>query len=280
MHSFLKLNFLKILFITFFIFQLTTNISFAEIPPDIKKIITRGKLIVAINGIDYPPFFYHTADNKFEGIDIDIAKDLAKYLDVNVEFNRSAKTFAEVIKLVENEKADIAISALSGTLTRGILVRVSDPYLIPNQVVIINRILELKISNNIKIPPEKGKIAILNNASYEDFSKQNYEFLKTNFKDFSIVKYDSLENAFNDVLEEKILGVYVDEVYANNLLSSNKKSNLYVRKKIIQDAIDPICVILNWKSTNLANWINLYIRRMKNNGKEKQLIKKYMRDIK
>lgn len=280
MHSFLKLNFLKILFITFFIFQLTTNISFAEIPPDIKKIITRGKLIVAINGIDYPPFFYHTADNKFEGIDIDIAKDLAKYLDVNVEFNRSAKTFAEVIKLVENEKADIAISALSGTLTRGILVRVSAPYLIPNQVVIINRILELKISNNIKIPPEKGKIAILNNASYEDFSKQNYEFLKTNFKDFSIVKYDSLENAFNDVLEEKILGVYVDEVYANNLLSSNKKSNLYVRKKIIQDAIDPICVILNWKSTNLANWINLYIRRMKNNGKEKQLIKKYMRDIK
>ncbi len=280
MHSFLKLNFLKILFITFFIFQLTTNISFAEIPPDIKKIITRGKLIVAINGIDYPPFFYHTADNKFEGIDIDIAKDLAKYLDVNVEFNRSAKTFAEVIKLVENEKADIAISALSGTLTRGILVRVSDPYLIPNQVVIINRILELKISNNIKIPPEKGKIAILNNASYEDFSKQNYEFLKTNFKDFSIVKYDSLENAFNDALEEKILGVYVDEVYANNLLSSNKKSNLYVRKKIIQDAIDPICVILNWKSTNLANWINLYIRRMKNNGKEKQLIKKYMRDIK
>ena len=151
MHSFLKLNFLKILFITFFIFQLTTNISFAEIPPDIKKIITRGKLIVAINGIDYPPFFYHTADNKFEGIDIDIAKDLAKYLDVNVEFNRSAKTFAEVIKLVENEKADIAISALSGTLTRGILVRVSDPYLIPNQVVIINRILELKISNNINI---------------------------------------------------------------------------------------------------------------------------------
>lgn len=280
MHSFLKLNFLKILFITFFIFQLTTNISFAEIPPDIKKIITRGKLIVAINGIDYPPFFYHTADNKFEGIEIDIAKDLAKYLDVNVEFNRSAKTFAEVIKLVENEKADIAISALSGTLTRGILVRVSDPYLIPNQVVIINRILELKISNNIKIPPEKGKIAILNNASYEDFSKQNYEFLKTNFKDFSIVKYDSLENAFNDALEEKILGVYVDEVYANNLLSSNKKSNLYVRKKIIQDAIDPICVILNWKSTNLANWINLYIRRMKNNGKEKQLIKKYMRDIK
>ncbi len=280
MHSFLKLKILKKLLLCFFIFITAVSSSFAEVPPDIKKIITRGKLIVAINSIDYPPFFYHTADNKFEGIDIDLAKDIAKYLDVNVEFNRSAKTFADVIKLVENDKADIAVSALSGTLTRGILVRVSDPYLIPNQVVIINRLLELNINNNIKIPAEKGKIAILNNASYEDFSKQNYEYLKNNFKDFSIVKYDSLENAFNDTLEGKILGVYVDEIYANNLLSNNKKSNLYVRKKIIHDAIDPICVILNWKSNNLANWINLYIRRMKNNGKEKMLIKKYMRELK
>ena len=252
----------------------------AEIPPDIKKIISRGKIIIAINGINYPPFFYEAKNNKLEGIDVDISKDIAKYLGVNVEFDRSAKTFKDVVKLVENEKADLAISALSGTLNRGISVRVSNPYFLPNQVVITNRLLELKINNDLKIPPENGKIAVSNNAAYEDFANQNYEFFKSNFKDFSFVKYDSLENAFNDVIEGKILGLYVDEIYANNLLASDKRANLYVRKKIVTDAVDPICIILNWKAPNLANWINLYITRMKNNGKEKALAKKYMKEMK
>ncbi|WGL59451.1 ABC transporter substrate-binding protein [Pigmentibacter sp. JX0631] len=271
---------IKIFSFTILILLLSNNYARAEIPPDIKKIISRGKIIIAINGIDYPPFFYETKNSKLEGIDVDISKDIGKYLGVNVEFDRSAKTFKDVVKLVENEKADLAISALSGTLNRGISVRVSSPYFLPNQVVITNRLLELKINNDVKIPPENGKIAILNNAAYEDFANQNYEFFKNNFKDFSVVKYDSLENAFNDVIEGKILGLYVDEIYANNLLANDKRANLFVRKKIVTDAVDPICIILNWKTPNLANWINLYITRMKNNGKEKTLAKKYMKEMK
>lgn len=72
----------------------------------------------------------------------------------------------------------------------------------------------------------------------------------------------------------------MDEIYANNLLANDKRANLYVRKKIVTDAVDPICIILNWKAPNLANWINLYITRMKNNGKEKTLAKKYMKEMK
>lgn len=280
MHYFNLIKNIKYLFFILCIGFLSQQPISAEVPPDIKKIVARGKLIVAMNGIDYPPFFFHTPDNKFEGIDVDIAKDLAKHLAVDVEFNRSAKTFKDVIRLVEEDKADLAISALSGTLNRGISVRISDPYFAPNQVIIINRLLEIRINKSEKIPEEKEKLAILDNAAYEDFAEQNNEFLVNLFKNFSTVKYTSLENAFNDVIEGKILGLYVDEIYANNLLYDNKKANLYVRKKILPDATDPICIILNWKSENLANWVNFYIRRMKNNGKQNALTKKYLREFK
>jgi ABC-type amino acid transport substrate-binding protein len=252
----------------------------AELPSDIKHIIARGKLIVAVNSVDYPPFFYHNKDNKLEGYDIDIAHDIAKYLGIAVEFNQSANTFKGVVNLVENDKADLAISAISGTLTRGLIVRFSDPYVTPNQSLILNRILEVQISNHNKIAPSKAKIAILNNSSYEDFAKQNYDYFKKNFGDFSFVKYDSLDQAFSDVLDGNILGLYVDEIYANYMTYANKKANIFTHKRIVQEAIDPISIAVNWKNPNLAYWVNLYIRRMKFNGKEKILYNKYLRDKK
>ncbi len=250
----------------------------AEIPSDIKKIIARGKIIVAINSVDYPPFFYSKVVNKLEGFDIEIAEDIAKYLGVAVEYNRSASTFEDVVKLVENDQADIAISAISSTLSRGLTVRFSDPYLTPNQCLVVNRILEVKISNHTKIAPELLKIAILNNSSYEDFSKQNNEYFDNTYKNLSIVKYDSLEQAFSDVIEGKILGLYIDEIHANYIMKNKKLANIYLRKKIIAESIDPISIAINWKNPNLAYWINLYIKRMNNNGKAKYLTLKYLRD--
>jgi ABC-type amino acid transport substrate-binding protein len=252
----------------------------AEIPSDIKKIITRGKIIVAINSIDYPPFFYSTNSKKFEGFDVEIAEDIAKNLGVTVEYNRSASIPKDVVKLVENEQADIAISAISATLSWGLTVRFSDPYLIPNQCLIVNRILEVKLSNHTKIDPALLKIAILHGDSYNDFAKQKNEYFKNAYNNPSIIDYDSLTQALSDTIEGKILGLYTDEFHADYIMKHKNLANIYVRKKIFTDSTDPISIALNWKSPNLANWINLYIKRMNNNEKEKYLTLKYLRDKK
>jgi ABC-type amino acid transport substrate-binding protein len=157
----------KILFyFLYLIICIFNNYSFAETPSDIKKIIQKGKLVVAINSVDYPPFFYHNKKGILDGYDIEIANDIAKFLGVKVEFNRSAVTFQDVVKLVQDEHADIAISAISATLSRGLNVRFSEPYLTPNQCLILNRILEVKIGNKVNLNPDQLKVAVLGNSSY------------------------------------------------------------------------------------------------------------------
>ncbi len=37
---------------------------YAEIAPDIQKIITSGKLIIALPNRDFPPFFYHNIQQR------------------------------------------------------------------------------------------------------------------------------------------------------------------------------------------------------------------------
>ena len=67
-----------------------------SLPADIDKIKKRGKLIVAMTQQDNPPFFYGEGKN-VSGIDVDIARRVAALLEVEVEFNRDAQSFTEVV---------------------------------------------------------------------------------------------------------------------------------------------------------------------------------------
>jgi polar amino acid transport system substrate-binding protein len=68
--------------------------------PDIKAILDRGELIVAMTEGDQPPFYYVGPDGQLAGLDATLARDIASRLGVKVSFNRSPKSFNEVVELV------------------------------------------------------------------------------------------------------------------------------------------------------------------------------------
>ncbi|BBH52751.1 ABC transporter substrate-binding protein [Fluviispira sanaruensis] len=281
MFKFISFLLKKLFYILLVQFLFTQYLSATpEIPPDIKRIISRGKIIVALKTGNYPPFFYEDEKKILKGYDIDIAQDIAKNLGVSLEFNRSANSFADVIKLVENDSADLAISAISSTLSRGISVNFSEPYLFPNQSLIVNRLLEIKIRNNTDVDKEFLKIAVLKNSAYEDYVKNNLNNIDVLLKNATIVKYDDLESALTDVINGKILSLFVDEIYANYIIKNRKLANIYVRRKIIEGELDPISIVVNWRNPHLLNWVNLYVNRMKYDGRNKYLSQKYLKEIK
>ena len=96
--------------------------------PEFARIVTRGELVVAVLGVDQPPFF-EQQHGQLVGIDIDMAKEIAAKLGVKVRFNRDAKTFDSVVSLLANGDADMAISKLSRTLSRAQVISFSTPYI-------------------------------------------------------------------------------------------------------------------------------------------------------
>ena len=89
-----------------------------DYPPDIQKIISRNKLIVALHKEDQAPFFKVDRNGDLQGFDIELAKGIAQELGVDVEFNRDAASFNETVDIVLRKDADIVISKLSATLSR------------------------------------------------------------------------------------------------------------------------------------------------------------------
>ena len=88
--------------------------------PDIARIVNRGELVVAMYRVDQPPFFY-VKGGELMGIEVDLAKAIAKELKVSVRFDRSPATFNEVVDVVARQDADLGISKLSRTLARAAL---------------------------------------------------------------------------------------------------------------------------------------------------------------
>src|SRR5256712_11914280 len=108
--------------------------------PDIKASLDRGELIVAMTEGDQPPFYYVGPDGQLAGLDATLARDIASRLGVKVSFNRNPKSFNEVVELVAQGGADIAISKLSRTLVRAQMVRFTRPYVTFRHAMLLNLI--------------------------------------------------------------------------------------------------------------------------------------------
>ena len=103
--------------------------------PDIKKILSRGKLIVGLYCNDQPPFFMLNPKDELYGVDIALAKDIAAKFGVALEFNRNAKTFKELTEMVARGDVDVVISVLSRTLDRAKTISFTKPYVVLRQAL-------------------------------------------------------------------------------------------------------------------------------------------------
>ncbi|GGV34786.1 transporter substrate-binding domain-containing protein [Streptomyces spectabilis] len=84
----------------------------------------RGVLRVCTTG-DYRPFTHREADGGYRGIDIDMARDLAKSLDAKPKF--TATTWKEIVDDVADRRCDIAVGGVSITLPRARKTYFSEP---------------------------------------------------------------------------------------------------------------------------------------------------------
>ena len=80
------------------------------LPPDIERIRSSGELRVAMTADLWPPFFFLNKNKELMGLDVDLATEIARRLGVRVRFVREAKTFDEIVTMVVDRRADIAVA--------------------------------------------------------------------------------------------------------------------------------------------------------------------------
>ncbi|WP_338552754.1 ABC transporter substrate-binding protein [Paenibacillus sp. KS-LC4] len=232
-------------------------------PEDIRDILSRGKLRVALYQEDRYPFFYADDQGVLRGSDVELANDIALKLGVQAEFIRTAASFNEVITQVSNGEADIGVSKLSMTLERAKRVLFSDAYLNLKQALLINRLQLAAIgekgddSDPLALIQERGeRIGIVAGTSYAGFAREL-------FPNQNQAGYSTSAQLFDGVRQGDVLAAVYDAFEISRYLKKYPSYSLQLQFVQLDDHDDDIAIAVDPQRYHLHQWVNTYLHMEK-----------------
>lgn len=223
--------------------------------PDIARIALRGELVVAMLGVDTPPFFYEK-DGVLAGLEVEMAQELARELQVQLRVTRQARSFNEVVEVVARGEADLGISKLSRTLARAQVIRFSDPYLKLHHALAINRDqfarLALDRPLGTVVRQFDGKLGVIAKSSYADYAARN-------FPRAQLKPYPSWEALVDAVSRGEVAAAYRDEFEVKRLLSSSPTASLALRTVTLKDMEDTLAIAVGVGDATLLAFVNQFL---------------------
>ena len=227
----------------------------AWVAPDIARVLRRGELIVAMLGVDTPPFF-QVKEGKLVGTDVRLAQALAAEMNVPVRIVRTARTFDEVVQQVARGEADMGISKLSRTLARSQAVRFTDPYLRLQHALIINRLEFAKFAHDIPlvdvIRSYNGTLGVIARSSFATYAERNFPKAR-------IVTFPNWDEAIEGVKRGRVTALYRDEFEVRRIVVADPALALTLRVVTLRDLEDTLGIAVGWRDAALLALANQLI---------------------
>jgi ABC-type amino acid transport substrate-binding protein len=233
----------------------------AETPlaPDIKRIVDRGTLVVAVLNKDFAPLFSADEDGNLSGFDIQLANGIAEHLGVKAYFNRKADTFDEVVHLVARQDADLAISWISRTPERAKSVRFTRPYSEQAHTILINRIRGVKFRRNcpttqelVKPPKLPGAVGVVKGTAFARTAT-------TLAEGYSLKSFPSMLQMVDALYRGDLLMAYHGELEARKLLMDQEEYSIKVKLCELDRPTDKIAIAVRYDAPNLVEYLNVYL---------------------
>lgn len=260
--------------ISIFLLLLSTTLIFTSCVSTsgntVEDIQKKGKITLYTEA-SFPPFEY-VKDGSIIGVDIDIANEIAKDLNVNLEV-KDAK-FDSLLSALGSGKADFVAAGLSKTEDRLKQVDFSIVYSSSRQAIISksdSRISDLELLKGKKIGVQTGTTSdIVISELVNGYKNENSEHVNGALQDTNveIKQYNSPLDATQDLITGRIDAVIVDEVVGSNIIQSQTGLSLSILKDTDGDEIKEVTSIaINKGNTSLVDAINKTLERLLSENK-------------
>jgi polar amino acid transport system substrate-binding protein len=236
---------------------ITTGASAESLPTrDLKTILDRGLLRVSMTRFDLPAFHWRTAGGRLVGPEIELGRQIARALGVEIEFIDDAASFDGVVEAVAKGQADIGISKLSQTYYRLKLVRFSDPYLTLRHALLYGRASVAARSKgqapDAALREFRGRIGAIRRSAYVDFGRRN-------FPQAELVEMASWNEAIGELSGTRVDAIYRDEFEIRRVLKNRPTLNVHFGAAIITDQRAFLSVAICESCTRLQEFINYHL---------------------
>jgi len=228
--------------------------------PLLRKIKEQGEIIVGTDAT-YPPMESIDEEGNFFGMDIDIAKEIASDLGVKVKFKNII--WEEVFAAVREGEVDMIISSITITLGRAETMSFSDPYFNAGQVIVIRTDKKEII---------KGVEDLLGHTLGVQVETTSEEEAKKYTASTLVKSYENYDLAKEELLGGEIDAIIIDYPAAVGMVAEEK--DLQIMGAPFTQEFYGVATQKNQKA--LLSQINRTIRRLKREGKLKELEEKWL----
>ena len=223
---------------------------------NLDTIKSKGKLVVGTSA-DYPPYEFHaTVDGKDEivGFDIDIAKEVAQ--DLGVEIEVKDMDFDGLLVALQAGKVDMVFAGMTPTEERKQNADFSDIYYTATHRFILRSGEEGSVKSFDDL---KGKkIGVQKGSIQEGIAKDNFD--AANIK--SLAKVTDL---VLDLKNKKVDAILIEEGVAK--INCDKNKDIAVSDFVVKDEDGGAAIALKKGSTELQAEVNKTISKLKEEDK-------------
>ena len=228
---------------------------------NLDDIKSKGKLVVGTSA-DYPPYEFHAmTDGKDEivGFDIDIAKEVAK--DLGVELEIKDMDFDGLLVALQAGKVDMVFAGMTPTDERKENADFSDIYYTATHRFILRSGEEGSVKSFDDLKDKK--IGVQKGSIQEGIAKDNFD--AANIK--SLAKVTDL---VLDLKNKKVDAILIEEGVAK--INCDKNSDIAISDFVVKDEDGGAAIALKKGSTELQTEVNKTISKLKEEDKITQFV--------
>jgi polar amino acid transport system substrate-binding protein len=247
--------------------------------PDIQRILDRGTLRVAMFDREIPPLIMTGPDGKLTGSDVDLARDLARKMGVDLKIVRSGETADEVVEVVARGEADLGVSFLSSDVRRAKRVLFSQPYLEQKRRVFYNRAAFAKLQRDY---PVKTIRQLLGTDAVADLQIGVVEgsiygpLLQRDYPQLTVRSFPGLAELVNAVKEGRVAAGFHGELRINYYMRRHPETAIYIGLDPEAPYPSDIRIAVRPDAPNLQQWVNIYLANHVGQLDASELIERYV----
>ena len=238
----------------------------ADYSPVLEKFLKTGELRVGMSG-NQPPLNTHSRDGGLIGLEVDLAKQLASAMGVEVKFVE--KPFGDLLAALDKGEVDIVMSGVSITASRTTRFAFAGPYMMSGRSVLTKSETLAAARGPDAMNQSQFKFAALDNSTSKDFVEKYLPKSK-------LVIVKDYDVGVQLVLDDKVDGLIADMTIC--VLSVLRYPDMGLATLNQPMTVEPIGIAVPANDPQLLNLLDNYLDALEELGYMKELRRVWLKD--
>jgi len=229
------------------------------------QIQERKKLRVGLEPM-YVPFEMNSKTGEIIGFDVDVAKRMAKAMDVELELVSTA--WDGIIPALMTDKFDIIMSGMTVTQGRNLKVNFANPYIVVGQTILVNKKHERTIKSYKDLNDPKYKVTSKLGTTGE-------QAVKRLIPKATYLSFETEQEGVMEVVNGKADAFVYDSPYCAFANAERGEGKLVFLDQPF--TYEPLGWAVRKGDYDFVNWLDNFLNQIKNDGTYDKIYEKWFK---